>query len=104
MDELLFTSIKEMRNLDKRKIILKLVVLVSVLGSMALAFPIFGKDIRVSQAQSPGVTVTDFWLNGGQEPWGVTFDKKWQCVGSRPWMRPLAHLQQFNPSRQNRSI
>ena len=54
--------------MDKRKIILKLVVLGSVLGSMALAFPIFGKDLQVSQAQSPGVTVTDFWLNGGQEP------------------------------------
>jgi hypothetical protein len=62
--------------MDKRKIILNLVVLGSVLASMALAFTIFGKDIRASLAQSPSVTVTDFYLNGGQEPWGVTFDKK----------------------------
>ena len=62
--------------MDKRKIILNLVVLGSVLASMALAFTIFGKNIRASLAQSPSVTVTDFWLNGGQEPWGVTFDKK----------------------------
>ena len=56
--------------MDKRKIICNLVVLGSVLASMVLAFTLFGKDIRASHAQSPGVTVTDFWLNGGQEPWG----------------------------------
>jgi streptogramin lyase len=65
-----------MRNMDKRKIILNLVVLASLLTSLALAFNMFGKGIRAGHAQSSGVTVTDFWLNGGQEPWGVNFDSK----------------------------
>ena len=42
--------------------------------SLVLAFTIFGTGIQHSFAQSPGVNVTDFWINGGQEPWGITFD------------------------------
>ena len=62
--------------MDKRKILLSFVVLGSLLASLALAFNMFGNGIQHSFAQSSGVTVTDFWLNGGQEPWGTTFDSK----------------------------
>src|SRR5260370_958349 len=62
--------------MDKRKILLSFIVLGSLLVSLALAFNMFSKGIQHSFAQSSGVTVTDFWINGGQEPWGVTFDSK----------------------------
>lgn len=62
--------------MNKRKIVLNLIVLASVLTGMALAFTMFGKGLLASHAQSSGVTVTDFWMNGGQEPWGVNFDSK----------------------------
>ena len=93
--------------MDKRKIILSLVMLGSVLASTVLAFTIFGKDIRASHAQSPGVTVTDFWLNRGQEPWGVTFDSQgnvWVAVpGCDPsptcgGTTPPGKIEVYNPA------
>ena len=62
--------------MDKRKTLLSFIVLGFLLVSLALAFNMFGTGIQHSFAQSPGVTVTDFWMNGGQEPWGTTYDSK----------------------------
>jgi streptogramin lyase len=93
--------------MDKRKAICNLVVLGSVLASMVVAFTLFGKDMRSSRAQSPGVTATDFWLNGGQEPWGVTFDSKgnvWVAVpGCDPaptcsGSTPPGKIEVYNPA------
>ncbi len=93
--------------MEKRKIILSLVVLASLLASITLAFNMFGKGARVGHAQSSGVTVTDFWLNGGQEPWGVSFDSKgnvWVAVpGCDPSptcsnTTPPGKIEEYNPA------
>jgi streptogramin lyase len=91
----------------KRKILLSFVVLGSLLASLGLAFNMFGKGIQHSFAQSPGVTVTDFSINGGQEPWGTTFDNKgnvWVAVpGCDPAptcsaTTPPGKIEEYNPS------
>ncbi len=108
MDELSFTYTEGKANMDKRrKIILNLVVMGSVLVGMVLTFTVFGRDMRASHAQSPGVTATDFWLNGGQEPWGVSFDSKgnvWVAVpGCDPsptcsGTTPPGKIEVYNPA------
>ena len=60
--------------MDKRKLILSLVALGTLAGSLALAFSMFGNSAHSAYAGSPGVTVTDFYIPTGQEPWGTTFD------------------------------
>ena len=93
--------------MDKRKILLSFIVLGSLLVSLALAFNMFSKGIQHSFAQSSGVTVTDFWINGGQEPWGVTFDSKgnvWVAVpGCDPsptcsTTTPPGEIEEYNPA------
>src|SRR5213596_1222219 len=93
--------------MDKRKTLLSFIVLGFLLVSLALAFNMFGTGIQHSFAQSPGVTVTDFWMNGGQEPWGTTFDSKgnvWVAVpGCDPSptcsaSTPPGRLAVFNPA------
>jgi len=91
----------------KRKILLSFVVLGSLLASLALAFNMFGNGIQHSFAQSPGVTVNDFWLISGQEPWGTTFDSKgnvWVAVpGCDPSptcnaTTPPGKIEEYNPA------
>ncbi len=93
--------------MDKRKILLSFVALASLLASLALAFNMFGKGTPRGFAQSPGVTVTDFWINGGQEPWGITFDSKgnvWMAVpGCDPsptcsTTTPPGKIEEYNPA------
>ncbi len=60
--------------MDRRKLILSLVALGTLAGSLALAFSMFGNGAHSAYAGSPGVTVTDFYIPTGQEPWGTTFD------------------------------
>ena len=62
--------------MDKRKISLSFFALGSLLVSLALAFNMFGTGIQHSFAQAFSVSVTDFNLKSGQEPWGTTFDSK----------------------------
>jgi streptogramin lyase len=93
--------------MDKRKTLLSFIVLGFLLVSLALAFNMFGTGIQHSFAQSPGVTVTDFWMNGGQEPWGTTFDSKgnvWVAVpGCDPsptcnTSTPPGKIEEYNPA------
>src|SRR6266700_2459089 len=93
--------------MDKRKILLSFVALASLLASLALAFNMFGTGTPRGFAQSPGVTVTDFWINGGQEPWGITFDSKgnvWMAVpGCDPSptcsaSTPPGKIEEYNPA------
>ena len=93
--------------MDKRKTLLSFIVLGFLLVSLALAFNMFGTGIQHSFAQSPGVTVTDFWMNGGQEPWGSTFDSKgniWVAVpGCDPSptcsaSTPPGKIEEYNPA------
>ncbi|HVB72412.1 MAG TPA: hypothetical protein VNE38_02555 [Ktedonobacteraceae bacterium] len=92
--------------MDQRKIVLSLVALGTLLASVALALNMFGKGIHSTFAQSPGVTATDYWLNGGQEPWGITFDSRgnvWVAVpGCDPSptcgsSTPPGKIEEFNP-------
>jgi len=91
----------------KRKILLSFVVLGTLLASLALAFNMFGTGIQRSFAQSLGVTVNDFWMNSGQEPWGMTFDSKgnvWVAVpGCDPsptcsTTTPPGKIEEYNPA------
>src|SRR5574340_1580182 len=92
--------------MNKKKILLYFIVLISFLSSLSLAFNIFGSGPQRSYAQSLGVTVTDFWMNSGQEPWGVTFDSKgnvWVAVpGCDPSptcgsSTPPGKIDEYNP-------
>ena len=60
--------------MDKRKFLLGLVALSTLVASLALAFNMFGKGVHSVYAGSPGVNVSDFFIPTGQEPWGTTFD------------------------------
>jgi streptogramin lyase len=93
--------------MPKRKILLSFFALGSLLMSLALACTMFGTGIQHSFALSTGVTVTDFWLNGGQEPWGITFDSKgnvWVAVpGCDPSptcgsSTPPGKIEEYNPA------
>jgi hypothetical protein len=54
--------------MQRRKILLSLCALGSLLPSLALAWSIFGADMQQSFAQSSGVTATDFSLKSGHDP------------------------------------
>src|SRR5579875_257217 len=91
----------------KRKIFLHVVVLGLLLASLALALGLFSKGFMQSSAQAAGVTATDYYLNSGQEPWGVTFDSAghvWVAVpGCDPnptcsSSTPPGKIEEFNPS------
>ena len=91
----------------KRKILLVFFVLLSLLMSLALAYTMFGISIQHGFAQSAGVTVSDFKINSGQEPWGITFDSKgnvWVAVpGCDPSptcspSTPPGKIEEFNPA------
>jgi len=93
--------------MSKRKTLLSFIVPGFLLMSLALALNMFGTGIQHSFAQSPGVTVTDFWMNGGQEPWGTTFDSKgnvWVGVpGCDPSptcsaSTPPGKIEEYNPA------
>ena len=93
--------------MDKRKILLSFFVLGSLLASLALTCNIFGTGMQQSFAQSPGVTVTDFWMNGGQEPWGTTFDSNGNVWIALPGCDPSptcsattppGRIEEYNPT------
>ena len=46
-----------------------------------------GNFVRNSFAQS-GVTISDYWLNGGQEPWGSAFDRNGNVWMAMPGCDP----------------
>src|SRR6516165_10392913 len=93
--------------MNKRKVLLSFFVLCSFLASLVLAFNILGSGAQHSFAQSSGVTVTDFNINAGQEPWGITFDSKgnvWVAVpGCDPSptcspSTPPGKIEEYNPA------
>jgi streptogramin lyase len=74
-----------------------------VVSIAALVVP--GNFVRNGFAQS-GVTISDYWLNGGQEPWGTTFDRNgnvWMAIpGCDPSptcssSTPPGKIGEFNP-------
>ncbi|HEV2581089.1 MAG TPA: hypothetical protein VGT44_09570 [Ktedonobacteraceae bacterium] len=94
---------------NKRKLLLSLIVMMSLLVNLAIVFGIFDK-LLPSFAQSPGVTVTDFYIASGQDPWGTTFDSKgnvWVAVpGCDPspmcnTNTPPGKIEVYDPSTKN---
>ena len=93
--------------MDKRKILLSFIVLGSLLVSLALAFNMFGYGTQHSFAQSFSVSVSDFSIKSGQEPWGTTFDSNgnvWIAIpGCDPSptcsaSTPPGRIEEYNPS------
>jgi streptogramin lyase len=93
--------------MDRRKFLLRFIVLGSLLVSLALAFNMLGYGIQHSFAQSLSVGVTDFYLKSGQEPWGTTFDSSghvWIAIpGCDPSptcssTTPPGRIEEYDPS------
>ena len=93
--------------MDKRKILLSFIVLGSLLVSLALACNMFGYGTQHSFAQSFSVSVSDFSIKSGQEPWGTTFDSNgnvWIAIpGCDPSptcsaSTPPGRIEEYNPS------
>ena len=92
--------------MDKRKVLFSFFVLGSLLASLALAASVFGIGVQHSFAQSSGVTVTDFPISGGQEPWGTTFDSAGNVWVAVPDCDPKPHcsttmipsIEEYNPA------
>ncbi len=73
--------------MKKKKIVLFLLsVGLLVFSMMTLVLP--SNFVRKSFAQSPSVTISDYWLNGGQEPWGTTFDSQGNVWMAMPGCDP----------------
>ena len=96
--------------LDRRKIILSLVALATLIASVLLAFGVIGHDLRSSYAQSNGVTTKDFYIPAGYAPWGTTFDRSgnvWLAIPScdpSPTCSsntPPGKIAEYNPSNSN---
>ena len=75
--------------------------------SLALAFSMFGNETQHTFAQSLSVSVSDFNIMSGQEPWGTTFDSKgnvWVAVpGCDPSptcspSTPPGKIEAYNPA------
>lgn len=96
--------------IDKRKIVLSLVALSMILVSLALASGLLGRGIRSTFAQSSGVTVNDYYIPSGQDPWGTAFDSSgnvWVAIpGCDPApmcnsSTPPGKIAEFNPANSN---
>lgn len=92
--------------MGKRKILFSFFVLGSLLASLALAASVFDPGMQSSFAQSSGVTVTDFPISSGQEPWGTTFDSVGNVWVAVPDCDPtpqcsttmLPDIEEYNPA------
>lgn len=89
----------------KRNIFLRVTVLALLLISLALG--VFSNNFMHSSAKAADVTATDYWLNGGYDPWGVTFDSVgdvWVAVPSCDpsptcsTSTPPGKIEEFNPT------
>jgi streptogramin lyase len=93
--------------MDKRKLLLCFVALGTLVGSLALAFSMFGKGAHSVSAGSSGVNVTDFYVPAGEDPWGTTFDSSGNVWVALPGCDPApmcsngtppGKIAEYNPS------
>ncbi len=69
--------------MKKKKKVALFIFSVGLLAFSIMALILPANFARTSYAQSSGVTISDYWLNGGQEPWGTTFDRQgnvWMAI------------------------
>ncbi|TMF42592.1 MAG: hypothetical protein E6I32_17695 [Chloroflexi bacterium] len=94
----------------KKKVVLSLVSLGVMLASLALTSGLLGKGVHSIFAQSNGVTVTDFYIPSGQEPWGTAIDGSgnvWVAIpGCDPAptcnsSTPPGKIAEYNPANSN---
>ena len=62
--------------LNGKKIIQGLLALVLLIGSAILAFGMAGYDLHSNHALAYGITIKDFHISSGGDPWGTAFDSK----------------------------
>ena len=96
---------------NRRKIILGLVSLGTLIGSVLLAFGIIGHDLRSTHAQqASGVTLQEFYIPGSSDPWGTAFDNNsnvWLAIpGCDPSptcssTTPPGEIAEFNSANSN---
>ena len=93
--------------IDRKKVLLSLVVLATLVASIAMIFEYVGSEtgVHAQQANAQSVTSTDFTVPTGADPWGTAFDSSgnvWvalpgcdiaSCSGPFP-----GKIAQFNPT------
>ncbi len=62
--------------IDRKKVLLSLVVLATLVASIAMIFEYVGSEaaVHAQQANAQSVTSTDFTVPTGADPWGTAFD------------------------------
>ena len=92
--------------LNKKKLLPAFIALGVLFAVVVMEFVMPGRAVHPIYAQS-GVTFSEYWMNGGQEPWGTTFDRNgnvWAAVpGCDPApmcsaSTPPGKIEEFNPS------
>jgi len=96
---------------NRKKLILGLVSLGTLIGSVLLAFGIVGHDVHSTYAQqASGVTLQEFYIPSSSDPWGTAFDSNgnvWLAIpGCDPsptcnLNTPPGEIAVFNPANSN---
>ena len=96
---------------NRKKLILGLVSLGTLIGSVLLAFGIVGHDVHSTYAQQAGgVTLQEFYIPSSSDPWGTAFDSNgnvWLAIpGCDPSPTcnpntPPGEIAVFNPANSN---
>src|SRR5216684_3568043 len=96
---------------NRKKLILGLVSLGTLIGSFLLSFGIVGHDLHSTHAQqASGVTLQEFYIPSSLDPWGTAFDSNgnaWLAIpGCDPSPTcnpntPPGELAVFNPANSN---
>jgi streptogramin lyase len=92
--------------LSKRKLLPAFIALGVLIAVVVMEFVLPGRASHPTYAQS-GVTMSEYWLSGGQQPWGTTFDSHgnvWVAIpGCDPapacnGSTPPGKIEEFNPA------
>ncbi len=73
---------------DRKKILLSMVALVTLVTSIALTFGAFGNVQRGFAQNLSSVTASDFYVPSGSDPWGTAFDSSGRVWVALPGCDP----------------
>src|SRR5436305_2298335 len=88
--------------LHGKRILLTLVALVTVIASVALTLGLVGNVVRPGLAQpalSAAVTVKDYSIPSGSDPWGTAFDSQGNVWVAIPNCDPSPTCNNSNPGK-----